>query len=279
MKSKQIIIDKSVFQGTTTEKMCQFSKNHFLIIPNILIYECATETDVRTKQALLERFIHVIFAGAYTCPGVGTIRDIENRTNQAYSDILDLNETITLRKIFQGNKQLKWTKYFQELCDNANKQAKILSDMAKGIHERFSKNKEEVTASSTFLKGQIRSDIERLQKDIDLRFKFFLESAEICIKAVPQYANIPKNWISWHSLRLLLFLFLEVWFQGQYEGNLSSVEHSYQDIEYVALLCRAQGLITNDKRLLLPLARAAFPDKDVFLSLDEVPDEYLCHSG
>jgi len=273
---KQLIIDKSVFQGTTTEKLCQFSRNHFLIIPNVLIYECATESDVRTKQKLLERFIHVISAGAYTCPGIGTIQDIENQTNQAHSYIADLKETNELREIFRGNKQIKWTEYLQELCDNANKQAIILSDVAKGIHGRFLKNKEEIIASTDSLKGKIRDDIRRLQKDIDLRFSFFLESAEICIKSIPSYAKIPKEWISWHSLRLLLVLLLEVSFQGQYQGSFTSIEHSYQDIEYVTLLCRANGLITNDQRLLLPLCKIAFPEKDVFSSLDEVPDEYRC---
>jgi len=40
---------------------------------------------------------------------------------------------------------------------------------------------------------------------------------------------------------------------------------------------RADGLLTRDKKLVTPLAQAAFPEKDVFFSLDEVPDEYLCN--
>ena len=54
-------------------------------------------------------------------------------------------------------------------------------------------------------------------------------------------------------------------------------EHDYQDMEYVLLLSRADSLLTRDKKLVKPLAKAAFPEKDVFSSLDEVPDEYLCN--
>jgi hypothetical protein len=53
-------------------------------------------------------------------------------------------------------------------------------------------------------------------------------------------------------------------------------EHDYQDIEYVLLLSRADGIITRDKKLVEPLARAAFPEKDVFSSLEEVPESYRC---
>jgi len=37
--------------------------------------------------------------------------------------------------------------------------------------------------------------------------------------------------------------------------------------------------LTRDKKVVEPLARAAFPEKDVFSNLDEVPDEYLCNWG
>jgi len=46
-------------------------------------------------------------------------------------------------------------------------------------------------------------------------------------------------------------------------------------MEYVASLSRADGLLTGDKKLVEPLVRAAFPEKDVFSSL-EVPDSYRC---
>ena len=46
------------------------------------------------------------------------------------------------------------------------------------------------------------------------------------------------------------------------------------DIFYVSHLLHADGLITNDKDLMKPLALAAFPHKDVFSSIDDVPCRY-----
>lgn len=54
-------------------------------------------------------------------------------------------------------------------------------------------------------------------------------------------------------------------------------EHDYQDMEYVILLSRADCILTRDEKLVKPLAKAAFPDKDVFSSLDEVSEDYLCN--
>jgi len=63
---------------------------------------------------------------------------------------------------------------------------------------------------------------------------------------------------------------------GRNSGD-KRAEHDYQDMEYVLLLSRADAILTRDKKLVKPLAEAAFPDRDVFFDLDEVPDEYVCH--
>jgi hypothetical protein len=61
---------------------------------------------------------------------------------------------------------------------------------------------------------------------------------------------------------------------GDGSGRVA-VEHDLQDITYVLLLSRGDGLLTRDKDLVIPLAKAAFPEKDVFSSLEEVPKDYL----
>ena len=64
---------------------------------------------------------------------------------------------------------------------------------------------------------------------------------------------------------------------GGENPKLLQAEHDCQDIEYVTYLARADGLLTRDKRLAIPIANIAFPDKDVFSSLDEVSEEYICN--
>jgi hypothetical protein len=58
--------------------------------------------------------------------------------------------------------------------------------------------------------------------------------------------------------------------------ELEKAEHDLYDVEYVMLLSRADAILTKDEKLVGPLARAAFPQKDMFSSLEEVPESYRC---
>ena len=49
------------------------------------------------------------------------------------------------------------------------------------------------------------------------------------------------------------------------------------DICYVSHLSQADGLVAGDKNLVQPLAMAAFPEKDVFNSIYDVPYQYCTH--
>ncbi|MGD8786803.1 MAG: hypothetical protein PVJ60_05225 [Phycisphaerales bacterium] len=73
----------------------------------------------------------------------------------------------------------------------------------------------------------------------------------------------------------------EYYYLSQMGGipGIRRAEHDYQDMEYVLLLSRADGILTRDEKLVKPLAQAAFPEKDIFSNLDEVPEEYICHWG
>ncbi len=79
-------------------------------------------------------------------------------------------------------------------------------------------------------------------------------------------------------MRLDIAVVHECWYRNQTGCPLGRkrTEHDDQDIEYVLLLARADAIITADKKLVQPLARAAFPDKDVFSSLENVPESYRC---
>jgi len=53
------------------------------------------------------------------------------------------------------------------------------------------------------------------------------------------------------------------------------IEHDSCDMQYVTFLSRTEGLLMRDL-LWQDIAKAAFPDKDVFSSLEEVPESYRC---
>lgn len=106
------------------------------------------------------------------------------------------------------------------------------------------------------------------------------ESSKIMLNSItchPEKFCLSEKWVSWHFLRLMHILVQERTFQRHTGGKSSEsiIEHDLQDIKYILLLSRANGLLTRDKKLVKPLAQAAFPEKDVFSNLDEVPDEYL----
>jgi hypothetical protein len=55
------------------------------------------------------------------------------------------------------------------------------------------------------------------------------------------------------------------------------ISNDIYDIYYVSHLSQADGLVAGDKKLVRPLAMAAFPDKDVFCSIYDVPYRYCTH--
>ena len=66
-KPKQIVLDKDVFTGTNLDELCDFARDHLLLVPHVLLYECATSEN-REKMKLLQRFEKLVKGGAYYCP-------------------------------------------------------------------------------------------------------------------------------------------------------------------------------------------------------------------
>ena len=89
--------------------------------------------------------------------------------------------------------------------------------------------------------------------------------------------HIKPTWYTWHNIRLRFILGLEWAYQKAKSGcfpNLNDASHDFHDMQYVAYLSQADGLLTRDEVLVKPLARAAFPDKAVFACIEDVPREY-----
>ncbi|MHC4556371.1 MAG: hypothetical protein ACYS80_03590 [Planctomycetota bacterium] len=102
MKSvpKQLVIDKDIFQGTDQAALCKFASNHFLILPEVLLYECVTDNNDPHRE-LLRRFRETMLAGAHTCPSSWYIIKKEAHTLQPYSSLADPNETLRICNEFK----------------------------------------------------------------------------------------------------------------------------------------------------------------------------------
>jgi hypothetical protein len=278
---KYIIIDKDVFKGTQTDKLVAFVQNHFLILPDTLYYECATNST--DKEELLYRFRSVILAGAYICPSFIDIIKKEANNLSPYGFLVKLEEVSTVRKTFQKNQRPYSLKHAEIML-------KEEYNMAENILKSAHKFNDELVLEDPQLLREVRkwnssrsTRLARFQKWAEL---IDAEDIHRCSRQLlggltrnPEKYCLSNDWISWHYLRLMLILFYEKAFLFHVGAQFSerAVEHDLQDMKYVLLLSRADGLLTGDKKLVKPLAKAAFPDKDIFSNLDEVPEQYVCH--
>lgn len=275
----QLVIDKDIFQGTSTHSLCNFARSHFLILPDDLYYECAS-TD-RKQQELLDRFRDVILAGGCICPRRNKIIQDEAESLSPYGTLVDMQTISAVRKTFQKNSRPYKPEEVETAKADELRMAQMIIDFADGFTRKLALEEPERLTEIRRCNSSKTDRSDRLvewagsvdSQDIHHASKEMLKG----FTNRPDEFCLSDEWVSWHFLRLYLILLRERTFSrhtGDTSGQIS-VEHDLQDITYVLLLTRADGLLTRDKDLVIPLAQAAFPEKDVFDSLDEVPDEYL----
>jgi hypothetical protein len=278
---KYIIIDKDVFEGTQTDKLVAFVQNHFLILPDDLYYECAT-TDTN-REKLLDRFRSVVLAGAYICPRVIDIIKKEAKNLSPCGFLVDLDKVPAVIRTFKKNKRPYNPQIVQRLQKEEMDMAKRLLCTAEGFNAKLASDEPELLAKVRKWDNSTAARSSRLQELTE-----FIDTQDMHESALkwlsglvfsPEKFCLSKDWFSWEYSRLLHILIQERTFLRHCGGMPSdnAIEHDLQDIKYVALLSRANCLLTKDEKLVKPLAKTAFPERDVFSNLDEVPEEYVCH--
>ena len=70
---------------------------------------------------------------------------------------------------------------------------------------------------------------------------------------------------TWQQARLYLTYSLDWVFIKNLSGSCEKedISNNLYDTQYVTYLSRADGLLTNDRKLQVPLAEAAFPKKEI----------------
>ncbi|MBC8471643.1 MAG: hypothetical protein H8D56_19445 [Planctomycetes bacterium] len=277
---KYLILDKSVFEATSTSKLENFANNHFLILSDDLYYECATTTS--NKEKMLDRFRSVILSGAYFCTSCKEIVKKEAQILQPYGFLVDLKEVPALRKTFQKNSRPYNPDQAQKKLEEELDMAQRIINNADGFTQQLLRDDPELLKEARMCDNSNSIRLERLQKWTEfVDTQNMHESAQVWLNDIteqPEKFCLSDKWVTWHFLRLIHILLQERTFLRQSGDNSSAyiIEHDLQDIKYILLLSRTDGLLTKDKGC-SSLAKAAFPDKDVFSSLDEVPNEYLCN--
>jgi len=278
MRVKQVIIDKDVFRGENTAELCAFAGSHFLILPDVLYYECVTANEKR--EELLDRFREVILAGGCICASRNTIIQKEAKDLSPYGPLVDMQEIRAVRQTFKENSRPYNSKAVKAVYKNELGMAQMIMDLADGFTEKLASEQPglltEIRKCDNSKAGRFERLVQRAQfvdsQDIHSASKRLLKG----ITEFPEEYCLSDDWVSWHFLRLILIQSMERTFLRQ-KGDASGIipiEHDLQDITYVMLLSRADGLLTRDNKLVKPLAKAAFSEKHVFSDLNEVPQKW-----
>lgn len=281
-KPKQIVVDKDAFIRIGMDALCDFAADHLLLVCDTLLYECATTSKSNPKERL-SCCARLIKAGAYYCSCSVGFLQFEGNYCRPYPWFLpDLESTKAIRTdiarledVLNSPDKIKMTSLSRWKVAR-----KMILELSAKLKGRIDSERPEV---GEVIKKLPTSRLTRLGKLFERVDKLDIHQTALdsvpkkWIKNKDEFCLSPE-WMSWHFLRLTYVIPENYYYLRQTGGVPGDVraEHDYQDMEYVLLLSRADALLTQDDGCLC-LAKAAFTNKDVFSSLDEVPEDYVCH--
>jgi hypothetical protein len=276
--NKLIILDKSVFQGTARGELIRFVKCHRVILPHALCVECAisqkgnTSKDSKDPKRLMQKLLEVVKNGAYLGKSPSKIVKEERSRNAAIESLVDMEETKTMREgILDEEPDLEKVR---EECDKTFKPITAFVERwadqyhinirKKNLEKDFQEDVDEGDLVGRL--GKWLQSIDRAKDDI---IDHFFGNGSNAMSA--------DRW-EWQLLRLSLAWGTELASKRNKSGpsfeNYDKISNDVFDIYYVSHLLQVDGLVAGDKRLVRPLAMAAFTSKDIFGSIKDVPYRY-----
>jgi len=268
MTAISFLLDKNVFLATNEQELCDFVRNHTVILPETLFYECYTSDELCDKK-LLKRLYQLLKSGAYVTYQLMQIIADEGKNLSSCTCIIDYFETNNLRaRGFREERTIEKAKIDEKKKDR--------SKMALAIKKLASK------ASTVLTPNQLK-EIRRLNMGIKERFNKWIEMADrndihnLASESFRKYVKDPegfclsRKWLSWHYMRLLYAKALEYSYL-EMTGSCPSdenIERDLMDIEYLVLFVKCNALLTNDRRI-KGLAEVAFPNKNVYSAIQEI---------
>lgn len=275
--SKLLIIDKSVFHKSVlhkdfAERIFKFAQNYRVVFPHALVAECLMSRNLSVE--LLQRFVDCVKCGGVVGWGSPSIFQNEKKLLRPFGSIVNEDDTMRARKddlcadknLLEDEARLCRAHYefhINWLCQIVK--AYLANIEKKGLLVKFRKE-----VSGISLKDRLVKWVKNLN----------VLRAEILTHFVPEFAkDLHSDWVTWHLLCLSQAWGIELACRST-TSNLTTIlrdiSNDFWDIEYVVSLSRADGILTEDKKLIIPLTQAAFPEKDVFSDINEVPNEYMC---
>ncbi len=225
-------------------------------------------------------------SGAYWGPSVRSMVEKETKTLAPYGFLADLDETREMRHLFARGSVFD-PGHFADVAEWNLESGKVLLDNHGMVCRKVAP---QILACAEARRQELEPRVCRLE-----RLQFLLNRLDAsdvfdahaiaasafrrCVRDAERFC-LSREWVSWQYIRLSTVLHLEYAFLKKGQGGdreQENAEHDLYDVQYAILLSRADAIITSDKKLVEPLARAAFPEKDVFSSLEEVPESYRCN--
>ncbi len=275
--NKLLILDKSVFQGTARSELIRFVKCHRVILPHALCVECAISQKgnppkkAKDAKLLVQKLLDVVKNGAYAGKSPGKIVEEEKSRNAAIESLVDMEETQIMRESMLDEKP-----DLEKVRKDYDKAFKSIIDCVHWWADKYYKN---------LVMKQLEKDFREEADEGDLvgRLKKWLQAVDGMKDDILEHffgnrSNaVSKNGWEWQMLKLSLAWGIELASKRNKSGpsfEKYDISNDIFDIIYVSHLSQAGGLVAGDKNLVQPLAKAAFPSKDVFDSINDVPYRY-----
>jgi len=263
--SELLVVDKSIFHSLCDcdEKLCAFVKNYNVVLPDSLAVECLiSENQEPSKNPvkLLRGFDKAIKAGAKMGYSSLKLFKEESLTLCTAKSVVD-ESTTKLCRNGTLNTEADFIQQEAQYCRKIfEPNIKLLLEIAEPLYDNLCK------------RDNLAEEI-RKEKDRTRRFETWIHATDkvminvishLFSEQIGRYAD--TNWFIWQLSRLYFAYSLDLVFIKNLPGSCikKDISNDFYDIEPVSYLSRADGLLTNDQKLQVPLAKAAFPKKDVF---------------
>ncbi len=263
--SELLVVDKSIFHSLCgcDEKLCAFVKNYNVVLPNALAAECLiSENQEPSKNPvkLLRGFDKAIKAGAKMGYSSLKLFREENQTLCTAKSVVDESTTKLIRNSTLKT-EVDFIKQEAACCRKTfEPDIKILLKIAGVLYENLCK-RDELAVAVRKVKNR-RRRFENWINVTDQKMKDII--SHLFSEQIGSHAD--ANWFLWQQSRLYFAYSLDLMYRKNQPGSCvkKDISNDFYDIEPVLYLSRADGLLTNDKKLQVPLAKAAFKAKEVF---------------
>jgi hypothetical protein len=275
---KHLILDKSVFHGTSQKTLLKFTKRHAVILSDTLFTESLTSTKL-DSQRYITLIRKMILEGAKASYGILHLIREEMCNFRPCDSIINHKVTESIRNESTKNEDMFDNNEIFDVYQQNLSLALIVPKIAKLIKQN---TLTQYTGIEREMKKSKASPEELFSAATDWATTKIFEAKQIffsnLVEDLDRFCTSDK-WITWHYLRGVLtlahiYFWKDVGYSGAW-GN-KNLRKYYNDMEYIILLYEADGLLTSDNDC-ASLAKLMFPAKVLFWGIEEVPEEYICH--